>query len=196
MHKGFWLMVFSGEKCSQSSADAMNANRSSVLCRQKSGRKMDYLFLDKKNELGCGECGLDNGVNTTKELSDANFKMPKVMRDMLVKLVSQSPALKRDLVISGFYIGETKLKMVVLDSPCGYVTRYDAMEDVLYPEDENELYRKLSAVLRIILGAKTLMETTAYKLTNDTTNIQVGRCKFEYMVPSFIPNNINKKRKH
>lgn len=98
-------MVFSGEKCSQSSADAMNANRSSVLCRQKSGRKMDYLFLDKKNELGCGECGLDNGVNTTKELSDANFKMPKVMRDMLVKLVSQSPALKRDLVISGFYIG-------------------------------------------------------------------------------------------
>lgn len=86
--------------------------------------------------------------------------------------------------------------MVVLDSPCGYVTRYDAMEDVLYPEDENELYRKLSAVLRIILGAKTLMETTAYKLTNDTTDIQVGRCKFEYMIPSFIPSNINKKRKH
>ena len=98
-------MVYSGEKCSQSSADAMNATRSSMLCRQKPGRKMDYLFLYNKYELGCGECGLDSGINTTKELSDANFKMPKVMRDMLIKLVSRSPSLKRDLVITGFYIG-------------------------------------------------------------------------------------------
>jgi len=98
-------MVFSGERCSKPSADALNANRCSLLSRQKSGRKMDHLFLYKNNELGCGECGLVGGVNTTKELSDANFKMPRVMRDMLIKLVGLSPALKRDLVITGFYIG-------------------------------------------------------------------------------------------
>lgn len=65
--------------------------------------------------------------------------------------------------------------MVVLDSPRGYVTRYDAMEDVLYPEDKNELLRKLSAVVRVILGARTVMETTAQKLISDSTRIQVGR---------------------
>lgn len=83
----------------------MNKDRFSHLSRQKPGRKMDFLFLRQNNELGCGECGLVGGVNTTKELSDASFKMPKVMRDMLVSLVSMSPALKRDLVITGFYIG-------------------------------------------------------------------------------------------
>lgn len=31
--------------------------------------------------------------------------MPKVMENMPVKLVSESPALKRDLAITGFYIG-------------------------------------------------------------------------------------------
>lgn len=52
--------------------------------RQSSGRKMDYLFSTKKSELeiGCGECALVGGINTTKELVDAGFKMPKVMRDM------------------------------------------------------------------------------------------------------------------
>lgn len=87
--------------------------------------------------------------------------------------------------------------MVVLDSPCGYVTRYDAMNYVLYPEDEKELLRKLSAVVRTILGARALMETTAQKLISDSTQIQVGRHTAEYMIPNFISNNIsNKKRKY
>lgn len=52
--------------------------------RQSLGRKMDYLFSTKKSELeiGCGECALVGGINTTKELVDAGFKMPKVMKDM------------------------------------------------------------------------------------------------------------------
>lgn len=101
----YYLTIISGEKCTQSSADAMNKDRFSRLARQKTGRKMDFLFLHQTKELGCGECGLVGGVNTTKELCDAGFKMPKVMRDMLVKVVAMSPALKRDLLISGIYIG-------------------------------------------------------------------------------------------
>ncbi|KAL0135298.1 hypothetical protein V8B55DRAFT_1299334, partial [Mucor lusitanicus] len=74
-----------GEKCSRASADAINKGRCmSDVGRQSSGRKMDYLFSTKKSELeiGCGECALVGGINTTKELVDAGFKMPKVMRDM------------------------------------------------------------------------------------------------------------------
>ncbi|KAL7322404.1 hypothetical protein PS15p_212024 [Mucor circinelloides] len=69
---------------------------------------MDYLFLNSyNNEVGYGEAGLVGGANTTKELSDAMmiFKMTKVMKDMLIKLVAVSPSLKNDLVITGLYIG-------------------------------------------------------------------------------------------
>lgn len=67
----------------------MNSVRSpSDMSRQQSGRKMDYIFMTKIDdmELGCGECALVGGINTTKEFQDAGFKMPKVMRDMLVKV--------------------------------------------------------------------------------------------------------------
>lgn len=82
-----------------------------------------------------------------------------------------------------------------MDSPCGYVTRYDAMKDVMYPEDENELHRKLSAIVRTILGARMLMEDVAHKLVTDSSNISIGRRQVEHMIPSFMPSFNNKKRK-
>lgn len=67
---------------------------------------MDYLFVTKRQvELGCGECALVGGVNTTKELYDAAFKMPKVMKDMAYNGISKAPNMKHELVITGFYIG-------------------------------------------------------------------------------------------
>ncbi|GAN11673.1 hypothetical protein MAM1_0801d11254 [Mucor ambiguus] len=191
------ITCISGEKCSTSSADAINASRSDLSSRQSSGRKMDYLFLDSYNEVGCGEAGLVGGANTTKELSDAMFKMPKVMKDMLIKLVAVSPALKNDLVITGLYIGEYKLKMFTLDCPTEYVTRYDAMDDVSFPSVESQLHRQLSATLQIIVGAKLMMETTAAKLAADKTKISVGRSKintFGPMIPCFNPAPITRKR--
>ncbi|KAL9538383.1 hypothetical protein PS6_011572 [Mucor atramentarius] len=50
------IKCISGEKSSQSSADALNANSRNILSRQSCGRKMDYLFVTKGQvELGCGE---------------------------------------------------------------------------------------------------------------------------------------------
>lgn len=92
----------------------------SDLSRQQSGRKMDYLFKTKDDsvEISCGECVLVGGVNATKELNDVSFKMPKVMKDMAYKVVAAlSPGIKLTLVITGVYIGEDKLKLVILDCP-------------------------------------------------------------------------------
>lgn len=66
---------------------------------------MDFIFSYNDYEVGCGECGMDVTTKCTKELSDCGHKMPKVMRDMLSKLVSYSPSLKRKLFISGYYNG-------------------------------------------------------------------------------------------
>ncbi|KAL9539473.1 hypothetical protein MBANPS3_010241 [Mucor bainieri] len=42
----------------------------------------DNLAGKTELELGCGECALVGGVNTTKEVVDTGFKLPKVMKDM------------------------------------------------------------------------------------------------------------------
>ncbi|KAL7315135.1 hypothetical protein PS15m_006626 [Mucor circinelloides] len=120
------IKCISGEKCSKSSADAINANRTSILTRQSCGRKMDYLFTASDYvEIGRGECALVGGVNTTKELCDASFKMAKVMKAMAVNLVSKSSDMKDKLAIAGFYIGDDKLTLLVLDCP----TKYTVLND-------------------------------------------------------------------
>ncbi|KAL9548249.1 hypothetical protein MBANPS3_005776 [Mucor bainieri] len=192
-----------GKKCSRSSADAMNAGRTNLQSRQATGRKMDYLFQYRGNtEVGCGECGLAGGINSTKELYDAYFKLPKVMKDMMINLLSLSPLLKRDLVVSGFYIGQSKLTLQVLDCPAGYVARYDAFDPVMYPDTENQLHRKMSAVLKVIFAGRVIMEETARKLDHDQSTISLGRQHDKNLLPCFVPvktcnnnNNNNKKRK-
>lgn len=131
----------SGEKCSRSSADAGNRCRSlSDAGRQHSGRKMDYLFTTKQieYEIGCGECALVGGVNTTKEFQDAGFKMPKVMRDVMYKIVSDSPGLVHKLHIPGYFIADKVLTLWILDAPAGYVCRHDAFPSVQYPVVESK----------------------------------------------------------
>ncbi|EPB80999.1 hypothetical protein HMPREF1544_12313 [Mucor circinelloides 1006PhL] len=108
------IRCLTGEKCSKASADAANSVRSpSDFSRQQTGRKMDYLFKTKDSykEIGCGECALVGGVNTTKKFQDAGFKMPKVMRDMLAKIVSRSPAVVHKLPICGLYIAAETLTL-------------------------------------------------------------------------------------
>ncbi|KAK4509999.1 uncharacterized protein ATC70_006168 [Mucor velutinosus] len=158
---------------------------------------MDFVFIDKKTELeiGCGEGALVGGVNTTKQLYDAKFKMPKVLRDMIIKLVSRSPALKKDLHVCGFYVAETDLQLFILDCPSTYVTRLDAMKEMHYPKSEGQIHRQLSAVLRNIIGLRIIMENTVYALDHDTTDITIGRDNDEAMIPCFIPSSPEKKKR-
>ncbi|KAL7308350.1 hypothetical protein PS15m_011565 [Mucor circinelloides] len=117
------VRCITGEKCSKASADAANMTRSpSDFTCQQSGRKMDYLFKTRDNdvEIGCGECALVGGTKTTKEFRDVGFKMPKVMRDMICKILTRSPGLVHKLCIPGVYIGENVYKLLILDCPAGY----------------------------------------------------------------------------
>ncbi|CAO0793120.1 unnamed protein product [Mucor circinelloides] len=191
------IKCISGEKCSKSSADAINANRTSILTRQSCGQKMDYLFTINDNvvEIGCGECALVGGVNTTKELCDASFKMPKVMKAMAVNLVSKSPDMKDKLAIAGFYIGDDKLTLLVLDCPTKYVTRYDRFSDVFYPRNEDRVCRYLPAVLKVIMGGRMIMEDTMNKFANDKTDVAIGKENVVDMIPCFASTSINSKKR-
>lgn len=65
---------------------------------------MDYLFTTNQTEFAvrCGECALVSGVKTTKELIDAGFKLPKVMKDMANSILFNRCGLVHDLCFVGF----------------------------------------------------------------------------------------------
>ncbi|EPB87065.1 hypothetical protein HMPREF1544_06182 [Mucor circinelloides 1006PhL] len=194
------VRCITGEKCSKASADAANSVRSpSGLSRQQSGRKMDLIFKTKIDdiEIGCGECALVGGVNTTKEFQDACFKMPKVMRDMLVKIVSRSPALVNKLSISGFYIADRLLTLYILDSPVGYVSRYDAFNPVEYPVTENKIRSRMAKLLTMIFSARIIMENCRDVIDDDESDTDLGKFRSAVMEPCFVPVGTNyKKRKN
>jgi len=157
------------------------------------------LFVQDKSwgaEVGCGECGLVGGVNITKELQDSGFKMPKVMKDMMFRLASESPAVMNKICLSGFYIGQNVLKLLILDCPAGYVTKYDAFNPVDYPMEESKIRHQLTAVLKMILSARLIMQNIKQKIGDDDSEVALGRGRHMIMQPSFVPNvEYNKKRK-
>ncbi|KAL9538155.1 hypothetical protein PS6_011622, partial [Mucor atramentarius] len=121
--------------------------------------------------------------------------MPKVMKDMMFRLVSESPAVMDKICISGFYIGQNVLELLILDCPAGYVTRYDAFNLVNYPMQESKIRRQLAAVLKMILSARLIMQDVKQKIDDDDdSEVVLGRGRHMIMQPSFIPNvEFNKK---
>ncbi|KAK4512003.1 uncharacterized protein ATC70_004002 [Mucor velutinosus] len=185
------------EKCSKASTDAANSVRSPSDCsRQQTGRKMDYLFKIKESdiEISCGECALVGGVNTRKEFRDAGFKMPKVMKDMLGKIVSTSPGVLHRLHISGLFIAAETLTLYLLDSPQGYVTRYDAFNSVSYPVTEAMIRSKMPALLTMILSSRIMMENVKIIIDEDESLPILGRFMPVVMEPCFAPVRVNCKK--
>jgi hypothetical protein len=63
---------------------------------------VDTVFKRQNMEYSCTECGrYDDG---TKELNDGEFKMPKVLKDMLYILYKAAPGTLRDLAVVRFLL--------------------------------------------------------------------------------------------
>ena len=97
----------SKEKSSSANSTASNNKRklssTDEICRKAMGRKMDTVFIGGNIELGCMEIG-GRTEDHTKEMQDGSFKMPLVMKDMLVDIVNKTPSLLHDVGITGFCI--------------------------------------------------------------------------------------------
>ncbi|KAF1796628.1 hypothetical protein FB192DRAFT_1402969 [Mucor lusitanicus] len=188
----------SGEKCSKASADSANKERClSKFGRQSSGRKMDYIFLTgpTETELGCGECALVEGVKSTKELTDANFKMPKVMKDMANRILFTRSGMAHDLCLVGFYMGANVMKMFTLDFPSGYVGRLNGIGPAYFPVNYENI-NSLEHVLRLILTGKMIMESQQVKTDNcQLTKPDTLERQFDEIAPTFVPVVPVKKKK-
>lgn len=171
---------------------------------------MEFIFSGAKSgyELGCGECALTGGTNTTKELYDASYKLPLVMKEMAISLLSSRSSILHDLVIVGLYVGgkcnmyvsprldptcisviETRLQLKTMDFPSAHVARVDSFDVVTFPKTESEIGRALPAVTQTILGAKSLMEMSkrAVEECRDPLVISKKGAIPNCIVPNFVP---------
>ena len=102
-----FIIVNSKESSSTANASANNNKRKlsaiEPIERQKMGRRMDTVYAGKRQvEVGCMEIG--KSINQTKEWQDGRLKMPIVMRDMLMSMVEETPALLHTLHTMGYSI--------------------------------------------------------------------------------------------
>ncbi|RIB09309.1 hypothetical protein C2G38_2146622 [Gigaspora rosea] len=135
------ISVVRGESTSLATASRKNMKRKSEE-RRKIGRRGDWIVRSvtngDKHEFGAGEAGSvwtdDHG---TKFLKEAGLKLPKVLKDMLVKLMkkvdwNREKCAKMQTV--GIIHAGLMIMTVHLDNPRGYVCRIrrgEVMETVI-----------------------------------------------------------------
>ncbi|KAI8143456.1 hypothetical protein BJV82DRAFT_94164 [Fennellomyces sp. T-0311] len=115
---GFLSSIFQGtdiwalgkEKSSVASAASANNKRklstTDEICRKAIGRKVDEVYICGNIELGCMEIG-GSSTDQTKEIKDGRMKMPHVLKDMLLDIVTKSPTLVHKVNVTGYLISGT-----------------------------------------------------------------------------------------
>ncbi|KAI9010313.1 hypothetical protein CLU79DRAFT_773810 [Phycomyces nitens] len=172
------ITVISGEKMSSSTAIGKNKQRKLEAIDQRrryaSGSKVDLLFKSKdKSELGCCEVGKGQNDNSTKELDDRT-KQLKTLKEMLARLVYQSPALIHQLKTVGFTIMGPKINMIYVDCPAGYVSRVTRTVTLHFPTDLKRFSRMMPPLISLVMNGKNVMEHSLDLLENDQSHIEIG----------------------
>ncbi|KAI7859393.1 hypothetical protein BDC45DRAFT_475199 [Circinella umbellata] len=157
------IVALGKEKPSTANAAATNRKRklSAVEPTEnlKMGRRTDTTYIGGDGvELGCLEIGKTN--NQTKELMDGSIKMPVVMRDMLMKLVEETPSLVNKLHILGYMIMGNKVSLLDMDIPDGYVTRIRRTKPATYPHGSKNFAVRIAPLLQLAAIGKKIVEDT------------------------------------
>lgn len=147
------------------------------------------IFAYDALELGCTEAGLsDDGPTGTKEIKEGVLKIPKELKNMLLRLVAVAPQNRHDISTIGFIISGScffpsskdsclidsfslglQISMLVMDIPCGYVCRLSRTDRYAFPISPDFMSKQLTPILQLIYSAKELMLKTIDKLRASDT---------------------------
>ncbi|KAI8147116.1 hypothetical protein BJV82DRAFT_509094 [Fennellomyces sp. T-0311] len=195
----------SGETASKASSHRVNAERSlgsvSSASRRQVGMKTGLLFMTRILELGVAEAGRCSDVNTTKTLYERGMKLPKMLKDMFVMLLSESPEHIREIRTFGFAIAGLNIMPLTLDSPNGYICRITSFKNWLhFPTVASDFVTRLTAIFAAIYHTRTSMERTLALVSGSDVHIGYdtsATSSTEVRIPPcFSPSaNVSKKRK-
>ncbi|KAG2221989.1 hypothetical protein INT45_006689 [Circinella minor] len=118
-----------------------------IACR-KMGRRVDTLFKSGSEELGCSEIGAVK--NHTKQTKDSNFKMPLVLRDMLLKL-TYTEELLHSVHTEGYDMTGDKVVLLETDVRKGFVTRIRRTIPLEYPSSNENFTSRLLPLMNLAL---------------------------------------------
>ncbi|CAG8670241.1 9222_t:CDS:10, partial [Funneliformis mosseae] len=128
--------------------------------RKKLGRRGDWILRSVGNkdndEFGAGEAGrkfIDE--YDTKILTESKLKLPKMLKDMIVKLLSRvnwNIDKRKQIQTVGIVHSGLSMMILYLDNPCGYVCRLNRGEILEVPDDE----RFFSSVLLLLAAVLNL----------------------------------------
>ncbi|CDH58433.1 hypothetical protein RO3G_13306 [Lichtheimia corymbifera JMRC:FSU:9682] len=167
------IKIFSGID-SKASIERRNSDRQAAgitsMRRRRRGKKPDMIFAYDALELGCTEAGLsDDGPTGTKEIKEGVLKIPKELKNMLLRLVAVAPQNRHDISTIGFIISGLQISMLVMDIPCGYVCRLSRTDRYAFPISPDFMSKQLTPILQLIYSAKELMLKTIDKLRASDT---------------------------
>ncbi|GAN06832.1 hypothetical protein MAM1_0137c06322 [Mucor ambiguus] len=186
----------SGEKSSTSSSDGLNAARTianiNQAARKLMGRKVDMVYKLQPNEYGCMECGKDEN-NSTKELSDGMFKIPIIMKDMFNSLAKKTPSLVNDITISSLMIMETKISLIIMDSPGGNVCRISRLKPLYFPVCSLNFMSSLVSIMKLVYTARLNMEKTYLLIAKNEPALEYDLGEDPPIPPTFH-KNLKRKR--
>ncbi|KAI7900632.1 uncharacterized protein BX663DRAFT_151916 [Cokeromyces recurvatus] len=186
----------SGEKSSTSSSYGLNVARTianiNQAARKLMGRKVDMVYKLQPNEYGCMECGKDEN-NSTKELSDGMFKIPIIMKDMFNSLAKKTPSLVNDITISSLMIMETKISLIIMDSPGGNVCRISRLKPLYFPVSSLNFMSSLVSIMKLVYTARLNMEKTHLLISKNESALEYDLGEDPPIPPTFHKNSKRKR---
>ncbi|CAG8544462.1 11598_t:CDS:2 [Ambispora leptoticha] len=158
------ISVVRGESTSLASASRKNIKRLSGE-RRKMGRRIDWILRSISNgdrdEFGAGEAGKSwVDKNGTKFLKEAGLKLPKTLKDMLVKLMEKAgwdEESRAKIQTVGIIHAGLMIMTVYLDNPKGYICRVRRGELMEVP-DNAENFPYILTILASVLNIKAVVQ--------------------------------------
>nr|CAG8493839.1 5488_t:CDS:10 [Entrophospora candida] len=153
-----------GESTSIASASRKNKKRK-LGERRKLGCRNDFIIRSvsngNKDEFGAGEVGKDwTDEFGTKFMQEAGLKLPKMLKDMLLKLIKKVDNVKCPEIKTVGVVHSGLMMMVVhVDNPKGYICRFQRGELMEVP-DAPEKFPNILPILSSALNIKNVVRRT------------------------------------
>ncbi|KAI9025851.1 hypothetical protein CLU79DRAFT_743444, partial [Phycomyces nitens] len=179
---------------SNASSIEMNKSRrlgsTSPLAKKKHSRKPDHLYSFEDKELGFLKAAKKSDENGNKEYKDACIKSPKAMKDFLLQLTKDTPDLIRSIRVPCLITSARDVKMLLLDSPEGYVCRVTRSETYHYPSSYTTFLSDMIPCLELGWQMRLIMEETINILITSTRRTFQIKRKRSFQIPSsFVCGN-------
>lgn len=155
--------------------------------RKRRSKTPDHLIKFGAYEIGLTEAAKTEDKNGNKYFVDTMIKAPKMLKDMLVKLIESSSHKKHSLRTVGFItsgkckksvlvefnsitLSEIKIgaeiKLIVMDMPGSYICRLLHTDSYKYPLEYLLFSKDMTHCLQLIWTAKMILEDTIHDITS------------------------------